>query len=68
MQAEGFAKIILLGRPQFILEQSADFQIDLDGIEIIDPATYPMLDKFAASYVEIQKEHDVTAFPRRHGI
>ena len=60
VQAEGFAKIILLGRPQFILEQSADFQIDLDGIEIIDPATYPMLDKFAASYVEMQKEHDVT--------
>lgn len=56
VQAEGFAKIILLGRPQFILEQSADFQIDLDGIEIIDPATYPMVDTFAQSYVDMGKE------------
>lgn len=38
------------------MEQSADFQIDLDGIEIIDPATYPMVDTFAQSYVDMGKE------------
>ena len=47
VQAEGFARPILIGRPQSIVEVASEYQIDMDGIEIIDPETYPMLDTFA---------------------
>lgn len=52
VQAEGFARPILIGRPQNIVEVASEYQIDMDGIEIIDPETYPMLDTFCQYYAK----------------
>jgi NADP-reducing hydrogenase subunit HndD len=52
VQAEGFARPILIGRPQSIVEVASEYQIDMDGIEIIDPETYPMMDKFCEYYAK----------------
>lgn len=50
VQSEEFARPILIGRPQYLFEKAAEYQIDLDGIEIIDPHTYPKLDEFSQYY------------------
>jgi phosphate acetyltransferase len=41
--AEGFAKIILVGKLDAIKKDAAKFQIDLTGVEVIDPETHPQL-------------------------
>lgn len=58
---EEFARVILVGKPQRVIETAAKYQIDLNGIEIIDPETYPMLDKFSAYLVDSQKEPGISA-------
>jgi phosphate acetyltransferase len=57
---EEFARIILIGKPRRIVETAAKYQIDLNGIEIIDPETYPMLDKFSKYLVDRQAEPSMT--------
>jgi phosphate acetyltransferase len=58
--AEGFAKIILVGKLDKIKADAAKFQIDLTGVEVIDPATYPKLDEFAAYLAERRKKKGMT--------
>ncbi|MCI1820750.1 MAG: phosphate acetyltransferase [Megasphaera sp.] len=58
--AEGFAKIILVGNLEQIKKDAAKFQIDLTGVEVIDPATYPRLDQFAAYLAERRKKKGMT--------
>lgn len=57
IQSEMFARPILIGKPQKLVEIAAEYQIDLDGIEIIDPETYPMLETFSQYYIEHAKEN-----------
>lgn len=57
---EEFARVILVGKASQIMETAAKYQIDLNGIEIIDPETYPMLDRFCEYYVERQTEPSIT--------
>ena len=67
VQAEGFARPILIGRPQNIVEVASEYQIDMDGIEIIDPETYPMLDTFCQYYAKLRLigNHDKGTADRR---
>lgn len=60
VQIEGFARPILIGRPQEIVEIASTYQIDLDGIEIIDPANYPMIDKFSEYYAKRREKKGMT--------
>ena len=60
VQAEGFARPILIGRPQNIVEVASEYQIDMDGIEIIDPETYPMMDKFCEYYAKRRAKKGMT--------
>ena len=60
VQAEGFARPILIGRPQSIVEVASEYQIDMDGIEIIDPETYPMLDTFCRYYAKRRAKKGMT--------
>ena len=60
VQAEGFARPILIGRPQSIVEVASEYQIDMDGIEIIDPETYPMMDKFCEYYAKRRAKKGMT--------
>ena len=47
VQAEGFARPILIGQPQSIVEVASEYQIDMDGIEIIDLKRIPCWIPFA---------------------
>lgn len=65
VQAEGFARPILIGRPQSIVEVASEYQIDMDGIEIIDPETYPMLDTFCRYYAKRRAKKGMTVSEAR---
>lgn len=65
VQAEGFARPILIGRPQNIVEVASEYQIDMDGIEIIDPETYPMLDTFCQYYAKRRAKKGMTVSEAR---
>ena len=58
--AEGFAKIILIGKLEQIKADAAKFQIDLTGVEVLDPETYPMLDQFCEYFAERRKKKGMT--------
>ena len=60
VMAEGFAKIILVGNLETIKADAAKFQIDLTGVEVIDPVTYPRLDQFAEYLAERRKKKGMT--------
>ena len=60
IETEGFCKTVLVGRPQKLMEVAAKYQIDLDGVEIIDPETYPMLDEFAQYYAKRRQKVHMT--------
>ncbi|OKY52370.1 phosphate acetyltransferase [Megasphaera cerevisiae] len=60
VQAEGFARPILVGKPQELVEVASECQIDLDGIEIIDPKTYPMIDEFSTYYAQRREKRGMT--------
>lgn len=52
VKTEGFAQPILIGRECDLIEKASKYQIDLDGIAILDPAHHPMIDEFAAHLAE----------------
>ncbi|MCH4167359.1 MAG: phosphate acetyltransferase [Megasphaera sp.] len=52
VRTEGFAQPILIGREGELIEKASKYQIDLDGIDILDPAHHPMIDEFAAHLAE----------------
>jgi phosphate acetyltransferase len=58
--AEGFAKIILVGKLDAIKKDAAKFQIDLTGVEVIDPETHPQLDEYCAYLAERRKKKGMT--------
>lgn len=58
--AEGFAKIILIGKLEQIKADAAKFQIDLTGVEVLNPETYPMLDQFCEYFAERRKKKGMT--------
>lgn len=58
--AEGFADIILVGDPESIKAREQILDLDLSRATIIDPKTFPELEKFADFYYEKRKEKGVT--------
>ena len=56
--ADGVARIVLLGNAQEISKNNPD--IDLTGIEIIDPATSPKLEAYAHLLYELRKAKGMT--------
>lgn len=57
---EGFARPILIGKTQEIVEVASMYQIDLDGIDIIDPANYFMLEQFSEYYAKRREKKGMT--------
>ena len=55
---EGVAKIVLLGKESEI--KAANPEAVLDGIEIVNPATSPKLDEYAALLYELRKAKGMT--------
>ena len=54
------AKIVILGDPAKILADAAAKGIDLDGVELLNPATSPKLDQYVADFVELRKSKGMT--------
>ncbi len=55
---EGVARIVLLGDPEAIKASNPD--VDLTGVEIVDPATSPKLGEYAALLYELRKAKGMT--------
>ena len=55
---DGIAKIVLLGNPSNI--RAANQDIDLTGVEIINPATSPKLEEYAKLLYELRKAKGMT--------
>lgn len=58
VKAEGYAKNILLGNPDKIKKMAAEENIDIDGVEIINPADGS--EEYAELFAELRKKKGVT--------
>ncbi|HEX8960666.1 MAG TPA: phosphate acetyltransferase [Geobacteraceae bacterium] len=57
---QGLAKIIILGSPAEVRAAAAAKGVNLDGVEILDPATSPKLDAYVDAFVELRKSKGMT--------
>ena len=55
LKAEGFLTPILIGNVDEVKANAAKGGFDIDGLEIIDPATYAGMDEMVAKMVELRK-------------
>ena len=58
--ADGFAKIVLIGKLDKIKKDASKFQIDLTGVEVIDPETYYRMDELCQYFAERRKKKGMT--------
>jgi phosphate acetyltransferase len=65
--AERFAIPTLLGRADVIRKSAARLGANLDGIEMLDPASSPRVDAYAQIYVERRRSHGTT-FEEAHEV
>ena len=57
---EGWARVIILGDRSAIEQRAVEMSVELSGVEMIDPATAPQLDGFAATLAELRKKKHMT--------
>ena len=57
---EGFANIILIGNPQEIKDLAEKNNINLDGAQIINPATFEGFSRYANDLYELRKNKGMT--------
>jgi len=57
---EGLAKIVILGDPAKILAETKEKGINLEGVELLDPAKSPKLDQYVADFTEMRKKKGMT--------
>ncbi|KAM9863368.1 phosphate acetyltransferase [Leucobacter sp. BZR 635] len=58
--ARGVARLTLLGEESAIRKRGAELGLAIEGAEVIDPATSPLLDQFAAEYAKLRAHKGVT--------
>ena len=58
--ADGFARIVLVGKLEQIKQDAAKFQIDLTGVEVIDPETYYRMDELCAYFAKRREKKGMT--------
>ncbi|AZG47497.1 phosphate acetyltransferase [Gordonia insulae] len=51
----GVAKLTLLGAEDVVRTRAQELGLDLDGVDVIDPATSDLLDEFASIYTDLRK-------------
>lgn len=56
--AQDLANVILVGDPEEIKASGSCF--DLNGVEIVDPKTYPQLDDFIVTFYQLRKRKGMT--------
>ena len=55
LKREGILTPILIGRVETVRAKAAEGGFDIDGLEILDPETYPEMDAMVARMVELRK-------------
>ena len=55
LKKEGFLTPILIGNVQTVTDNAKAGGFDIEGLEIIDPATYPEMDKMVETMVALRK-------------
>ena len=55
LKKDGFLTPILVGNVEEVKAAAAKGGFDIDGLEILDPATYPEMDKMVDTMVELRK-------------
>ena len=55
LKKEGFLTPILIGNAEVVRAKAAEGGFDIEGLEIIDPATYPEMDAMVEKMVELRK-------------
>ena len=55
LKREGILTPILIGRVETVRTKAAEGGFDIDGLEILDPETYPEMDAMVARMVELRK-------------
>jgi malate dehydrogenase (oxaloacetate-decarboxylating)(NADP+) len=63
---EGIAKPILLGRPVVIRARMEEHGLELDGVEIVDPAQSPRLEVYAEELYGLRNRRGVTRSEAEH--
>ncbi len=58
--AEGLAKVILIGEEAVVKADAAKLELDLQGVEIIDPQSYHRIAEFAEFFYERRKDKGLT--------
>jgi phosphate acetyltransferase len=54
-------QLTLLGSPAHIRQRASELGLSIDDVEVIEPASSPLLDEFAARYHELRAHRGVTA-------
>lgn len=55
LKKDGFLKPILVGNVEVVKAKAAECGFDIEGVEILDPATYPEMDAMVEKMVELRK-------------
>ena len=55
LKKDGFLKPILVGNVEEVKANAAKGGFDIEGVEILDPATYPEMDAMVEKMVELRK-------------
>lgn len=55
LKADGLLESILVGNVDAVKKAAADGGFDIEGLEILDPATYPEMDSMVSLMVELRK-------------
>lgn len=63
---EGIANPILLGNEERIRKVAEEFNVDLEGIEIIDPNNYPKLDSYIDEHFKLRQRRGTTHTHAEH--
>lgn len=58
--AEGFAQIIVIGEEAKVKADAEKYKIELGGVEIIDPKTFPQLDEFCEKFAQKRAKKGMT--------
>jgi phosphate acetyltransferase len=57
---EGIARVTLIGDPRHIQEVASSKSLDLNGVELLDQASLPVLDDYAHELFELRKQKGMT--------
>ena len=60
LETEGIASVILIGKKEELEKEAKNKGLDLRGVEIIDPETFPEIKEFASHLYELRKEKGMT--------